>query len=137
MRVILRIQRIRPRIPQLLIRIRHRLEVIHIAGSIPNLLRRLSRVRHKPRSSAHISSAFPEVVRRLRGDDDRGALRDVRPRCGLDVVAEGVNGGAIFAGFAGLLAGATAVAAAVVVGACGAATVVVPELDDDNVPGFD
>lgn len=141
MRMIARIQAIRLGAAQLQIHIGHGLIVIHEAGlarSARKVLGRLARIPDEPHggSVSAVDAALPEVVGRLRGEDDGGALGDERFGGRLDVVVECVD---FFAGFARgthFRAGARAVGAAVVGGRVGRAAVVVAKLNHDNVAGF-
>lgn len=72
------------------------------------------------------------VIGGLRRQDDGGTLFDHHLGRFYNVVHERVHGRAIRAGRASLLAGAGAVGSAVVV-VFGRATVVMAELDDDNI----
>ena len=76
---------------------------------------------------------LPEVVGGLGAHDDLGPLGQVRLRRALDVVVEGVHGLARRARRAGLVPGARAVAAPVVVRPVRRPPVVVPELDHHDV----
>lgn len=136
MRMILGIQRIRRLIPQPLVHIRHRLPVIHEATLRADLFPRLRCIPDEPRRARAEAPALPQIVRRLRRNDDRRAFRRVQLRRRLDVVPERVHRGPVLARLARLLARAAAVRASVVVGPRRAAAVVVPEFDDHNVPGF-
>jgi len=135
MRVIFRIQLIRRRIPQLLERLRHRREVIHIPHALPNTLPNRLRVPDKPRRSIAVHTAFPLVVRRLAAHDHLCALGDVRLRSVGDVLIERVHCLAGLARNADLVAGARTVAAAVVGSRVRRAAVVVPEFDHHDVVG--
>jgi hypothetical protein len=132
-RVILRIKRIRRPIPQLLIHLRHRREMIHIPGPLAHIRRRKSRILHEPRRPSPVHAPLPQVVRRLTADNHARALGDVLPRRVRHVPVERVHERAVLAGSADLVAGSRAVAAAVVCCAVGRAAVVVPELDHYDV----
>lgn len=137
MRVILRVKLVCRRITQLLESLRRRRKMIHISHSTPNLLRNKLRIPDKPRRSIIVHAALPLVIRRLTADNNLRALGDVRPRRVADVLVESVHFLAGLAGRADFVAGAGAVAAAVVGGAVRRAAVVVAELDDYDVVGFE
>lgn len=133
MSVILRVQRIRRPIAQLLIHLRHSREMIHIPRALANRLRRQGRILHKPWSAIPVNPILPKVVRRLRAHNHTRPFGDILPRRIRHVLVESVHQTAVFARSADLVAGAGAVAAAVVGGAVGRAAVVVAELDYDDV----
>jgi hypothetical protein len=131
--VILRVQRIRRCIPQLLIHLRHRRKMIDIVRSLAHIRRRKHRILDKPRRPIPIHAALPKVVRRLAADNHTGASSDIRPRRIRHVLVESVHQRAVLARSAHLVASAGAVAAAVVRGGVGRAAVVVAEFDHDDV----
>lgn len=137
MRVILREELIRRRISQLLIRLRHGRKMIDVrdptATPLPNRLR----IPYKPRRSIIVHAALPLVIRRLTRHDNLRALRNISLRSVADVLVESVHFLAGLAGSADLVAGAGAVAAAVVVGVVRRAAVIVSKLDDYDVVGFE
>lgn len=137
MRMILRIQRIRLRRPELQIHIRHGLEVIDKARPPSHILGGRGRVAHEPRRRPVILAALPDVIRSLARHDDARALGHVAPGGRPDVVPKRVDRAPVLAGLARLRPGAGTVAPAVVRRRVGAAAVVVAELDDDYVAGRD
>ena len=112
--VILRVQRIRRPITQLLIHLRHRREMIHIPRPLTHIRRRKSSILHEPRRSIPINPSLPQIVRRLTADNHTRALGDVLPRRVGHVLVESVHERAVFARSAHLVCRAGAVAAAVV-----------------------
>ena len=136
MRVILGIKLVRALVAQLLKSLRRRRKVVHIRHAL-NLLRNQLRIPNKPRRSITVHTTLPLVVRRLTANNNLRALGDVRPRGVADVLVESVDLLAGLSRSADLVAGAGAVAAAVVVGVVGGAAVVVAELDDYDVVGFE
>lgn len=135
-RVILGIKLVRALVTQLLKGLRRRRKVVHIRHAL-NLLRNQLRIPNKPRRSITVHTTLPLVVRRLTANNNLRALGDVRPRGVADVLVESVDLLAGLSRSADLVAGAGAVAAAVVVGVVGGAAVVVAELDDYDVVGFE
>lgn len=103
------------------------------ATPLPNRLR----IPDKPRRSIIVHAALPLVVRCLTSDDNLRTLRNIRLRSVADVLIESVHFLAGLARSADLVAGAGAVAAAVVVGVVRRAAVVVAEFDHDDVVGFE
>lgn len=135
-RVILGIKLVRALVTQFLERLRRRRKVVNIRHAL-NLLRNQLRIPNEPRRSIVVHTTLPLVVRRLTAHNNLRALGNVRPRGVADVLVESVDLLAGFAGRADLVAGAGAVAAAVVVGVVRRAAVVVAELDDYDVVGFE
>jgi len=125
---------VRRSIPQLLKHPRHRLEMINIKRALAHRLGRKRSILHEPRCGIRKHTALPEVIRRLTADDHTRARGDVRIRGIGNVLVKSVHERAVLARRADLVAGAGAVAAAVVVGRVGRAAVVVAELDHNNVP---
>ena len=137
MRVILRVKLVRRRIPKLLKRLRRRRKMINIINTAPRPLPNSLRIPNKPRRRITIHAALPLVVRRLTTHNNLRALHNVRFRSVGDVLVERVHFLAGLAGGADFVAGAGAVAAAVVAGAVRGAAVVVAEFDHDDVVGFE
>ena len=133
MRMILGIQRIRLCIAQLRIHVDCRLEMIHEGGAFTDILGCARSIGNEPRRGAVKLATLPYVIRRLRRDDDLSALGDKGFCSLLHVVVEGVNSRAVLTGLTHFGAGAGAVRAAVIGGGIGRATVVVAELNDDDV----
>ena len=107
--------------------------MIHIKRTLTNRLRRQRRILHEPRRPSPVNPILPKTVRRLRAHNNTRPLGDILPRRVSHVLVESVHQTAVFARGADLVAGAGAVAAAVVGGAVGRAAVVVAELDHDDV----
>lgn len=127
MRMILRIQLIRPLTPKPLIHPRHRPKMVHIPRSLPDLLRHKTRILHEPRRRVREHPSFPEIIRRLAANDHARARIYVRSRSVEDVFVERVDCRPVFAGCADFVARAGTIAASVVGSGVGRASVVVPE----------
>lgn len=136
MRVILGIKLVRLSVAQLLKSLRRRRKVVHIRHAL-NLLPNQLRVPNKPRRSIVVHPALPLVVRSLAAHNNLRTLGNIRPRRVADVLVERVHLLAGFARSADLVAGTGAVAAAVVVGVVRRTAVVVSELNDNDVVGFE
>ena len=135
-RVILGIKLVGRRVAQLLECLRRRREVVHIRHA-RNLLRNQLRVPNKPRRSIVVHTALPLVIRRLAAHNDLRAFSDVRSRGVTNVLVESVHLLAGLSRSADFVASAGTVAAAVVVGVVRRAAIVVSELDDHDVVGFE